>query len=212
MTVLQSLLSKFRRSRSIARKPRRTQALSAQQSSSSCESLEQRLLLTNPLLRDSLLGAPVTIYLDFDGHTENHVEWGKQATGGGPIVTPAFSLDGDGNNFTQAERDSIEEIWERVAEDFRPFNVNVTTVLPNRPAGFVNAFDMLVSIGGNGSWGSQNNRFNAITNSFSVANQPQTAFAFQTPHSGLNSEFEQNIAASVSQTIAVAMGLEIHRP
>ena len=212
MTVLQSLLSKFRRSRSIARKPRRTQALSAQQSSSSCESLEQRLLLTNPLLRDSLLGAPVTIYLDFDGHTENHVEWGKQATGGGPIVTPAFSFDADGNNFTQAERDSIEEIWERVAEDFRPFNVNVTTVLPNRPAGFVNAFDMLVSIGGNGSWDSQNNRFNAITNSFSVANQPQTAFAFQTPHSGLNSEFEQNIAASVSQTIAVAMGLEIHRP
>lgn len=211
MTVLQSLLSKFRSSRSSIRKPRRAQAQAAQQSNTSCESLEARLLLTNPIMRDSLLGAPVTIYLDFDGHTESHSEWVRETTTLTPIVTPAYGFDTDQNNFTQAETDSIEEIYERVAEDFRPFNINITTVDPG--ATFINQFDLLVSIGGNGDWdGVGLNRFNAIEDSFSTVGQPQTAFAFQTPHGGLGGDFEQNVAASVSQTIAVAMGLQVHRP
>lgn len=216
MTVLQSLLSKFRRSRSIARKPRRAQAQAVQQSSGSCESLEPRLLLTNPVLRDSLLGAPVTIFLDFDGHIETDPDggWGasgKVVNGGIPITTPAFSFDGNAA-FSQQETNAVEEIYERVAEDFRPFNINVTTVAPVRPGGvFDNAFDLRVVIGGDGNWdGLGNNRFNAIKGSFSTPGDTQTAFAFQTPHNGLGGDLEHNIAASVSQTIAVAMGLDVH--
>ncbi len=218
MTVLQSLLSKFRRSRSSVRKPRRAQARAqaAQQSSAACESLEQRLLLTNPVLRDSLLGAPVTIFLDFDGHVENDPDggWGasgRVVSGGIPINTPAYSFDGNAA-FNQLETDSVEEIYERVAEDFRPFNINVTTVEPVRPGGvFNNAFDLRVVIGGDGNWdGPGNNRYNALPNSFSTPNDSQTAFAFLTPHNGLGGDLEYNIAASVSQTIAVAMGLQVH--
>jgi hypothetical protein len=62
---------------------------------------------------NSNLTAKATIYLDFDGETINSPMWNA------------------GNNFTAASSGlsaaAIQEIYERVAEDFRPFNVNVTT-------------------------------------------------------------------------------------
>jgi hypothetical protein len=95
-------------------------------------------------------GAPVTVYLDFDGHTESN-DWPAQRTDGmtGPIVTPVFDVDNDFTTFSDEELRMIEEMWYRVSEDFMPFNVNVTTVDP----GSFNDFEaVLVSIGGNGSW------------------------------------------------------------
>ncbi|TCJ13360.1 hypothetical protein EPD60_13305 [Flaviaesturariibacter flavus] len=54
-----------------------------------------------------------TIFLDFDGHTVTGTQWNTA----GPVVCgPA--------NITQAQ---IAEIYERIAEDYRPFAVNVTT-------------------------------------------------------------------------------------
>ncbi|MDG2128305.1 MAG: hypothetical protein P8K08_09960, partial [Fuerstiella sp.] len=116
MTVLQSLLSTFRRSRASVRRVRRE----TQVGSVSAETLESRLLLTNPIQVSSLPGAPVTVYLDFDGHTEADFNWTTARLDGSsaPIVTPVFDLDGD-VAFTQTETDLIEEIYERVAEDFR---------------------------------------------------------------------------------------------
>jgi len=118
------------------------------------EQLEQRSLLTNPLTSipplNSLPGAPVTIYLDFDGHTEDQ-DWpgARSDNQSGPIVTPVFDIDNDFTTFSDTELVMIREMWHRVAEDFTPFNVNVTTV---NPGSFNNFEAVLVSIGGNGSW------------------------------------------------------------
>lgn len=216
MTVLTSLLSAFRRSRSSSRKTRG--APITQQTST--EALEPRLLLTNPDFFSSRDGAPVTFYLDFDGHTENDTRWTTQRNDNvvGAIVTPAFDLDGQAT-FSDDERDRIQEIYERVAEDFRPFNVNITTDLTGLPAQFRDAREMLISVGGNGSWtvdpstGSTAERYRAQSNTFDT-DGPRTAFTFQTPHNGLggaDAGFEQNIAASISQAIAVSLGLQVHQ-
>jgi hypothetical protein len=65
-----------------------------------------------PLL-SSYPSATAVIFLDFDGHTVTGTSWNYN----GPIVCGASGL-----NNTQ-----ITEVFNRVAEDYRPFNVNVTT-------------------------------------------------------------------------------------
>lgn len=113
------------------------------------ESLEARRLLTLdvPVL-NSLGGAPVTLYLDFDGHTETDAGWASN-NGNQPIVTPAFDLDGDTSDFSGEELRRMEEIWYRVSEDFSLFNVNVSTV---EPAAIRNFESIRVVIGGDGGW------------------------------------------------------------
>ena len=62
---------------------------------------------------NSYPSATATILLDFDGHTVSNTSWNWN----GPIVCGASGL-----NATQ-----ITEVFNRVAEDYRPFNVNITT-------------------------------------------------------------------------------------
>jgi hypothetical protein len=57
--------------------------------------------------------ASATIFLDFDGHTLNGTSWNTN----GPIVCGPSNLTSD----------QITEIFNRIAEDYRPFNVNITT-------------------------------------------------------------------------------------
>lgn len=57
--------------------------------------------------------ASAVIFLDFDGHTVNGTSWNYN----GPIVCGASGLDSV----------KITEVFNRVAEDFRPFNINITT-------------------------------------------------------------------------------------
>ena len=61
----------------------------------------------------SLPSASAVIYLDFDGHTVEGTSW----NGDGPIVC-------SGSNLSTTQ---INEIFNRVAEDYRPFNINITT-------------------------------------------------------------------------------------
>ena len=42
----------------------------------------------------------------------------------------AFSTDSDFGTFSDAEQTAIKRIWQRVAEDYAPFNVDVTTEAP----------------------------------------------------------------------------------
>ncbi len=73
--------------------------------------------------------ATKTIYLDFEGFTTRNTQW--NSTYNLPnIVTPAYSLDGDYLTFSDTERLVIQAIWEHVSEDFRPFDVDVTTEDP----------------------------------------------------------------------------------
>ena len=72
-------------------------------------------------------GAKRTIYLDFDGHRLSGVSWNTSYNAGADIEAPAFDLDGYPADFNEAERAVIQEVWQRVAEDFAPFDVDVTT-------------------------------------------------------------------------------------
>ncbi len=75
-------------------------------------------------------GATKVIYLDFDGHTVSGTSWNSSYNGGSDIVQAAWSMDSDRNTFTTAERDKIIQLWRMIAEDFVPFDVDVTTQDP----------------------------------------------------------------------------------
>jgi hypothetical protein len=64
-------------------------------------------------LFSSLPSAPAVIFLDFDGHTVDGTAWNDN----GPIICGASGLDNT----------KITTIFNRVAEDYRSFNINVTT-------------------------------------------------------------------------------------
>jgi hypothetical protein len=87
----------------------------------------------------SLPGAGATLYLDFDGHVES--SWGGYTS----VVSAAYDQDGNASSFTSGEIASMREIWTRVAEDFAPFNINVTTVAP---PSFADRVAVRVVIGG----------------------------------------------------------------
>ncbi|PZF76894.1 hypothetical protein DK847_10555 [Aestuariivirga litoralis] len=74
--------------------------------------------------------APKTIYLNFAGKTltaaNNQQVQDLRLTS---IVVPPFSIDA-APAFSDAERRIIQEVWQRVAEDYAPFDVDVTTEPP----------------------------------------------------------------------------------
>ncbi|MDR3344960.1 MAG: hypothetical protein LBT21_05155, partial [Oscillospiraceae bacterium] len=72
------------------------------------------------------------IYLDFDGHvTPGDYGWTNTPAPGEPIVTPPFDLAmGDPDSFNKTELLRIQRVWQRVAEAYSPFDVNVTTQEP----------------------------------------------------------------------------------
>jgi subtilisin-like proprotein convertase family protein len=89
------------------------------------EGLEIRLVPAGEFLLHSNPGATKRIFLDFDGHTTTGTFWLNGAT----IVTPAYDIDNN-PSFSATELANIREIWERVSEDYLPFNVDVTTEDP----------------------------------------------------------------------------------
>jgi Ca2+-binding RTX toxin-like protein len=70
-----------------------------------------------------------TIYLDFDGHTTVNTSWNSITHP--TIISPAFDTDGNTASFSLVELQTILGIWQRVTEDFAPFEVNVTTEAPS---------------------------------------------------------------------------------
>src|SRR4051812_5055473 len=68
------------------------------------------------------------IYLDFNGQNIRNTIW--NTNGFGNLIDLPFDLDGDLTTFAPEELDTIQSIWEKVSEDFRPFNVDVTTEDP----------------------------------------------------------------------------------
>src|ERR1043165_3350316 len=76
-----------------------------------------------PAFYSSRPGAAYTLYLDFGGFTYSGTRNGLT-----PGVTPAYSVDGDVTSFSALELSNIQQIWSRVATQYAPFNINVTTV------------------------------------------------------------------------------------
>jgi Ca2+-binding RTX toxin-like protein len=70
-----------------------------------------------------------TIYLDFDGNITENTYWND--TTRPKIISPAYDTDGNAAVFSATELQDIVGIWQRVTEDFAPFEVNVTTIAPN---------------------------------------------------------------------------------
>ena len=77
------------------------------------------------------------IYLDFDGHYLERSQWEN----GGSLELGAFYT-----SFTDTAKQAIQDIWRRVAEDFSPFNIDVTTEEPNSE-------DLKKSGSGDSRWG-----------------------------------------------------------
>lgn len=77
-----------------------------------------------PLL-DSKPGAAHTLYLDFNGHIEG--AWWNPRGNYSNVVTPIFDTDYDPSRFGADDQEIIRDIWKAVAEDFAPFDINVTT-------------------------------------------------------------------------------------
>lgn len=77
----------------------------------------------------SQLGAERVIFLDFDGGPVAGTAW-NDSYGVPTGSQPAFDLDGNPASWSQAEHDVIQSVFQRVAEDFRPFAVDVTTEDP----------------------------------------------------------------------------------
>ena len=71
-------------------------------------------------------GAPNRIYLDFNGDTVQNTAWNSGSIPN-PLICPPFDIDGQPATFSVAEQTVILETWQRVAEDYAPFNVDVTT-------------------------------------------------------------------------------------
>jgi hypothetical protein len=70
-----------------------------------------------------------TIYLDFDGNiTQNNY---LNNVYGAQIISPAYDTDGNAAVFSDSEFQSIIGAWQQVAEDFAPFDINVTTEAPS---------------------------------------------------------------------------------
>lgn len=110
--------------------------------------------LTDTFKLNSLPGALKTIYLDFDGHLTQNTYWNTRYS---VSNTPAFSLDADYAAFSDAEKTTIQDVWARVAEDFMPFAVNVTTEDPGidgllNTGGSDTAWGIRVVVGGDGKW------------------------------------------------------------
>ncbi len=78
-------------------------------------------------------GSNRVIYLDFDGYVTTGTAW-NTSFNIGQINSAPFSIDGDPNSFNQQEQDVIQYVWQRVAEDYAPFDVDVTTQDPGDDA------------------------------------------------------------------------------
>ena len=70
-------------------------------------------------------GSANILYLDFDGHLISGTAWSDT-----DLHALPYDTDGNPAAFSDAERANIAEIWRRIAEDFIPFDVNITTQEP----------------------------------------------------------------------------------
>ena len=77
----------------------------------------------------SLPSSTKVVYLDFDGHLMQNEYW-NSAYKIGPFDNQPYDIDGIPSAFSDTERARILEIWQRVADDYAPFDIDVTTQDP----------------------------------------------------------------------------------
>ena len=90
--------------------------------------------LDQTFLLHSKPGSQRTIYLDFNGQDVSNTVWNTPEHGLPARSHPAWTLDGDRTTFNNSEREAVQSVWRRVAEDYAPFDVDVTTQDPGTAA------------------------------------------------------------------------------
>lgn len=106
--------------------------------------LESRTLMATIPALSSLPGATRSLYLDFDGDFQT--TWTRTDSNQTYNNVNAGQFDLDNTlGFSNAEASAMQKIWETVAEDYAPFNINVTTVVP---PSFANGAAVRVVMGG----------------------------------------------------------------
>jgi hypothetical protein len=109
------------------------------------------------------------LYLDFNGHVQS--SWGSFSN----VITPPFDQNGSPSSLSTGEVAAIREIWTRVAEDYAPFNIDVTTIDPGLSASGV----ARVAIGGHYSdWYGSSAGGVAYVGGFTNA-MPNVAYVFE---------------------------------
>lgn len=83
--------------------------------------------LDQTFLLHSRAGAKRTIYLNFRGAQVSSTAWNGSTT---TLSALPFDIDGIPYTFSTAELERIQYIWQRVVEDYAPFDVDVTTEPP----------------------------------------------------------------------------------
>lgn len=84
-------------------------------------------------------GAPRVLYIDFDGETVSGTAW-NSTTGIAVKTVPGYDLDGNPGTFNATEQQNIRNLWQEVAEDYAPFNIDVTTERPTSNNAFISNF------------------------------------------------------------------------
>jgi len=146
-------------------------------------------------------GSTKVIYLDFDGFDASTTSWGADAIG------KPFDLDGDPTTFSASERTTIQNIWQRVAEDYALYDIDVTTEDPGVEAlrksnGSDAAYGIRVVIGGSsGDWFGSAGGVAFVGSFDSSSDTPCWVW----PGSLANSE--KNIAEAASHEVGHTLGL-----
>lgn len=153
-------------------------------------------------------GSSRKIYLDFDGHTTTGTWWNED-TGGAPIVSAPFDQDGNPASFSAGELEAIQQCWQRVAEDFAPFELDVTTQDPGvdglrRTSAGDGAFGVRVVISPTDDWFGQAGGV-AYLSVFESQNTGEDLPAFVFSQNIQNSE--KNIAEAASHEVGHTLGL-----
>lgn len=99
----------------------------------SASSSKPAKLAAGPFELHSKAGSNRVLYLDFNGHTITGTAW-NASKGIDPVNVTAYDTDGNPGSFSTAEQAVVTETWQRVAEDYAPFDIDVTTQDPGAAA------------------------------------------------------------------------------
>ncbi len=98
-----------------------------QQSSKTEQRNTAAMVLDDAFRLHSKPGAPNVLFIDFDGAIITQTAWNDAVP---RFDALAYDLDGNADAFNDNERLRIAEIWHQVAEDYAPFDIDVTTEEP----------------------------------------------------------------------------------
>jgi uncharacterized repeat protein (TIGR02543 family) len=91
--------------------------------------------ISSPPVYNSKPGSVYTMYLDFNGAVITGKQW-NTSEGVASWTAKAYSSDADLTTFSDTEQTFIRRVWERIAEDYAPFDINVTTDVAFDPVNY----------------------------------------------------------------------------